>query len=199
MYFYCSFYSHCTKPLLLSVSIFLCASFIPRSVSLSLTLHLSLWLLLLGCSPHKSLDISTFLMLSFSQSKPTWRPITSPDNARHKSSIALSDTLGLNTRIFLRLARSLLCSFLFSIYELVQRIIDALQSCLATFNLHIYPSFSFVHFFFSAYMRMPMFCLHFNYIYFLTFGAYFNFSSRLSFVLIFLIACFSPLIGLFVL
>ena len=67
--------------------------------------------------------------------KPSWWPITPLDNARHKSSIGLSDTWGLSNRgnmLFSVLfpffyLLSFLCSFTFSIYELVKRIVCCVE------------------------------------------------------------------------
>lgn len=99
---------------------------------------------------HTCPEISPLLSCSHSHNwEPTWRPITLLDNARHKSSIGLSDTWGLSTRgnmlssILLSSLYSLspfLCSFLFAIYELVQRII----CCIAVMLCHIPSAYLFL-------------------------------------------------------
>lgn len=103
---------------------------------------------------HRSPEISLLLSSSyFPHWEQTWRPITLLDNARHKSSIGLSDTWGLSTRGNMR------SSILFSFYSLSPSFVPsfsvfmnwfresyvALQSCFATFNLHICFCFSFVN------------------------------------------------------
>lgn len=74
-----------------------------------------------GCLPSTSVgklpstqDLSCVatLMLSFPHWEATWRPITPLDNARHKSSAALSDSQGPGVSSFF-LALSHLCSFRF--------------------------------------------------------------------------------------
>lgn len=108
-----------------------------------------------GHSPQDSWNISASLMHSFPHKRPTWRPITLLDNARHKSSIGLSDTWGLSTRgtmlffiLFSSFSYLLSPSFVPSGFLFMNRfraLHVALHLCFAPFNLHICFSFSFVH------------------------------------------------------